>query len=130
MIKPEPLTLKMSAVIELFQAYQMFGGYNKIDGDKKSVRVPFDIAGLTRVAMGLNLRDIRPLVDAHNDAMGELRKLHTDDGEAFGEAARTLAETTHEILQRKIKIDDLKPEENPIDPGVYMLLAPVLLTAD
>jgi|GEM_PF-5067888 len=144
-VKPKSLKLKMSQALELFQAYQAFGGYNKTVGDEKSVVVPFDLGGLTRVALAMNATALRPFVEAHNDAAEALRKQHVPDGfdpkvatpaergariaamQSYAAEVKKLADAVIDVKQRPIALDDLKPDVNPIDPSILILLAPVLV---
>jgi hypothetical protein len=148
-IKPKAMKLKLSQVLELFAAYQAFGGYNKTVGDdEKSVLVPFDIGGLTRVAIGMNASALRPLVEAHNDALSALRKQHAPDGfnpktataaekaqriagmQAYTAEEKKLSDAMVEVKQRLFNLDDLKPDTNPYDPGLFTLLEPVLVITE
>jgi hypothetical protein len=149
MIRPEPITLKLSQVLELFQACQGFEGYNKmIKGGDDSVTVPFDLDGLTRVALGMNVRALRSIAQAHGEAVDGLRKAHLPDGfdpktaspedraariaaaQLFNEEVKKLADAEVEVKLRRVKIDDLKLDKNPISPNQIALLEPILDEGD
>lgn len=136
LIKPEAIKLKMALVLELFQAQQTFGGYAKVEGDK-TVTIPYSIGGLTRLAIGLNVKDLRSIVEEYQSAVKALREQHIGSKElsqplvdAFNKEVQTLLDAETEVKQRKIKLADLNPTENPFDPNLYAALDPILVYDD
>lgn len=145
LIQPVTIKIKMSLVLELFQAQQTFGGYAKVVDGGKAVNIPFDINGMTRIAIGMNVRDLRSVVDSYHEAVKLLRAqyirsdvdpktLSPVEQAAFAQAVdkfngevQVLLDAEAEVKQRKIKLADLKPEDNPFDPNMYAALDPILI---
>lgn len=135
---PETITLTIEQSLNISSALMSLDGQEKIikDGDKeKSVKVPYQLSGNTRLAIAKNMTKLNEIAKSYNDARTALVGQFSVDGKIepnsdnekkFTIEMKKVIATEQHLDLTKIKISDLNLDANQIPGTVLALLNPIL----